>query len=177
MTRHGQPLNRSQQRGVSLFIALVALTTMTLAGIALMRSMDTATLLAGNFAYRQATVQAAEIAIEDATTFLRSKDSLWLNQYDDLASGNRYFRRMLATNPRGVPEIDWNNAYQLTNPPSLPDAFSIHYVIDRLCDAKLVQAAHQQCVAGMDGAVNYRITVKVSGPRFSSGWVQVVYRR
>jgi Tfp pilus assembly protein PilX len=46
----------SRIRGAVLFIALIVLVAMTLAGIAIMRSVDTATLIAGNLAFKQGTV-------------------------------------------------------------------------------------------------------------------------
>jgi Tfp pilus assembly protein PilX len=42
-----------RQRGAILFIALIVLVAMSLAGIALMRSVDTNVLIAGNLAFRQ----------------------------------------------------------------------------------------------------------------------------
>ena len=41
-----------KQRGTMLIIALIVLVAMTLAGIATMRSVDTATVMAGNIAFR-----------------------------------------------------------------------------------------------------------------------------
>jgi len=43
-----------------LIIALIVLVAMTLAGIATMRSVDTATVLAGNIAFRQSALNAAD---------------------------------------------------------------------------------------------------------------------
>ena len=50
---HRRRRTRAQQ-GVILFIALIVLVAMSLAGIALMRSVDTNVLIAGNLAFRQA---------------------------------------------------------------------------------------------------------------------------
>jgi Tfp pilus assembly protein PilX len=49
-----------------LFIALIVLVAMTLAGIAIMRSVDTATLIAGNLAFKQGTVQSSDNGVEQA---------------------------------------------------------------------------------------------------------------
>lgn len=49
-----------RQRGVVLLIALIVLVAMMLAGIGMMRSIDTTTMIAGNVAYRQATLQAGD---------------------------------------------------------------------------------------------------------------------
>ena len=51
------------QRGAVLFIALIVLVAMTMASVALVRSVDTATLGAGNIALKQSAAQAAERAV------------------------------------------------------------------------------------------------------------------
>ncbi len=48
------------QRGVVLLIALIMLVAMTLAGIGMMRSVDTGSMIAGNLAFRHATSQASD---------------------------------------------------------------------------------------------------------------------
>jgi len=48
------------QRGVVLLIALIILVAMTLAGIGMMRSVDTGSVIAGNLAFRQATLHASD---------------------------------------------------------------------------------------------------------------------
>lgn len=48
------------QRGVVLLITLIILVAMTLAGIGMMRSVDTGSMIAGNLAFRQATMHASD---------------------------------------------------------------------------------------------------------------------
>ena len=45
--------NPGGQSGVVLFIALIVLVAMSLAGVALVRSVDTNLLIAGNLAFKQ----------------------------------------------------------------------------------------------------------------------------
>ncbi|MCE3000272.1 MAG: hypothetical protein LW892_10630, partial [Betaproteobacteria bacterium] len=54
------------ERGVVLFTALIVLVAMTLAGIALMRRVDSGTLIAANQAFRQAATHIADLGIEAA---------------------------------------------------------------------------------------------------------------
>jgi Tfp pilus assembly protein PilX len=61
-----------RQKGAALFIALVALLAMTFAGLALLRSMDTAGLIAGNFSFRQAALSVADIGLEGTLGALES---------------------------------------------------------------------------------------------------------
>lgn len=60
------------QRGVTLLIAMIVLVAMTLAGIALVRSVDTAALLAGNLAFKQSAASSADRGMETALAVLTS---------------------------------------------------------------------------------------------------------
>jgi type IV pilus assembly protein PilX len=55
-----------KQRGVVLFFALIALVVMSLAAVALIRSVDTSTLIAGNLAFRQAATTSGDAGVEGA---------------------------------------------------------------------------------------------------------------
>jgi type IV pilus assembly protein PilX len=66
----------SQQRGVVLFIALIVMVAMSLAAIALMRSVDTTTQVIGNLAFRQASILPANYALEDAAAGLFADASI-----------------------------------------------------------------------------------------------------
>jgi len=54
------------QRGVVLFIALIVMVAMSLAAIALFRSVDTANLVAGNQAFKQGALSATDLGIAAA---------------------------------------------------------------------------------------------------------------
>jgi len=66
---HRPPLAR-RQRGVILMIALIVLVVMTLAALALLRSVDTATLVAGNVAFQQSATMSGDAGIEAAVAEL-----------------------------------------------------------------------------------------------------------
>lgn len=63
---------RRGQRGVVLIIALMALVAMTMAAMALVRSVDTGTLVAGNLAFRQDASQTSNIGMEEALNWLEA---------------------------------------------------------------------------------------------------------
>ena len=67
---HCMPTLLTRQSGVVLFIALIVLVAMTLAGIAMIRSTDTGNLVAGNIAFRQAALQEADVGVDAAYTAL-----------------------------------------------------------------------------------------------------------
>ncbi|MBT2324986.1 pilus assembly protein PilX [Variovorax paradoxus] len=84
-TRRGTPRRRNQH-GISLLFALMALVAVSLAAIALVRSVDTGTLILGNLGFKQSTTSAADKAAEAAITWLSAQGSSGL-QNDASASG------------------------------------------------------------------------------------------
>ena len=53
-----------------MFIALLVMVALSLAGIALIRSADTATIVSGNLAFKQAAVYAVDRSVEQAIAAL-----------------------------------------------------------------------------------------------------------
>lgn len=189
---------RRRNRGVVLFIALIVLVAMSLAGIALMRSVDTGTLVAGNLAFRQGAMHVGDIGIEAARSWLQGQSATAL--YNDNTGAGYYSgwaqNVVLVGTPSGsqVP-FDWNTAIPVTSP-APPAGYSVSYVIHRLCESSGDPAAIT-CVkqtgsasasgGGTKGAAAfgqmaiqvptsalYRITVRVVGPRNSTSFVQAV---
>ncbi|MFA6203611.1 MAG: hypothetical protein WC710_10540 [Gallionella sp.] len=62
----------AKQRGIALFFALIALLAISLAAVALIRSVDTSTLIAGNLAFRQAATTSGDGGIEAAVSWLNT---------------------------------------------------------------------------------------------------------
>lgn len=58
------------QRGLVLFFALIALVAMSLAALALVRSVDTSTLISGNLAFRQAATTSADGGVENSVAVM-----------------------------------------------------------------------------------------------------------
>jgi type IV pilus assembly protein PilX len=65
-----------RQSGVVMLVALIVLVVMTLAGIALIRSMDTTNLIAGNMAFKQSAVHGADAGVEAAINVLTTNSAL-----------------------------------------------------------------------------------------------------
>lgn len=59
-----------RQSGMALIIALIVLVAMTLAGIAMVRSVDTSVMIAGNMAFRQGAAVAGDAGVEAARAWL-----------------------------------------------------------------------------------------------------------
>ncbi|MDM0027650.1 pilus assembly PilX family protein [Variovorax saccharolyticus] len=65
---HRRPLRH--QNGVVLILALIALVALTLAAIAMTRSVATSNAIAGNLAFQQAATHSADVGIETAVAWL-----------------------------------------------------------------------------------------------------------
>ena len=187
----GAPLNR--QRGVVLFIALISLVAMTLAAIGLVRSFETGATIANNVAFKEATIQNADTAIETAITAMTA--FLPLSQEQDIA--NQYYATVQPANALGVPTtIIWGNVpcrdvagatISCTN----TGTYRMQYMVDRLCTGTLpITDTDKDCVT--DGAtgggskksgatvfsgkgmIYYRVTTRTQGPRDTTSLVQAV---
>src|SRR3984893_18412163 len=66
----GNTASPRRQRGVVLFIALIVMVAMSLAAIALIRSVDTTNAIVGNLAFRMASILPANASIEQAASAL-----------------------------------------------------------------------------------------------------------
>lgn len=186
---------RGRQAGVSLIIAMVAVIAMTLAGLALMRAVDTGNVVSGNLAFRQATLNATDVGVETSAANLDTilSTSIDANYPSGCAVGacNYYPIRQVALTDAGVPTvIDWATVPSTT----LDSSYAVQYVIDRLCDgpapvtdvvgkcmhteSKTVckKNAGSDCFSSAD-KVFYRVTTRVVGPRNTMSLVQALYAR
>ena len=142
MPRSPRSLNRfpgkRSQQGVVLFIALIALVAMTLAGIALVRSVDTGNIIAGNVAFKQAALQEADRGVEAGYDALNGTTPIANRDVDDPALN--YYASIQQEDPNraGVPSL------LSVASPAIPPGISItnsatgntiYYVIERLCSA------------------------------------------
>lgn len=68
-----RPNLHARQRGLVLVLALIVLAAMSLAAIGLMRGVLGSNRVAGNLAYQQAAVQAADVGLETAIAWLEQR--------------------------------------------------------------------------------------------------------
>lgn len=138
----------ANQQGMVLFIALIVLVAMTLAGLALVRSVDTANVIAGNLAFKQSTLQAGDLGVEAAVTALPTiiAGSVDTDLTPAASSTNPnywYYASRRETDTYGVPTqkqagavgaaaaIDWSQLPIATT--TAGGSVRVQYVIDRLC--------------------------------------------
>jgi hypothetical protein len=139
-TRHFRTAFPRRERGVALFIALIAMVVLSLAGVALIRSVDTTGSVAGNLAFREASVPAVNMAVEEAVQALYFSKVIANPEVDDLP--NRYYAKLQAGElPNGVPAVlagtysamkkAYPAAFGVTKYPST--TAEVRAVIERIC--------------------------------------------
>ena len=175
---------RKAQDGVVLFIALIVLVAMTLAGIAVMRSVDTNVLIAGNLAFRNAAMSAGDAGIEAARNWLATQTAGDL--VNDQVPG--YYANWQETfNPS-----TFNWGANSTSVGTDSNGNEIRYIVHRMCaesaktvdgtDCFKVASASSGSTKGggsygvtpLSGATQpyFRITARVEGPRNTISYVQ-----
>ncbi len=176
-----RPPARTAQRGYILLLVLVALSAMMISGIALVRSMDTSQLMAGNLAARNATLHSADLGVQQAVTWLQGQATTGALNADARANG--YYAE-------GVDQA-WNSAsfWTICGNCTTQDAAgnSVSWVISRMCTAGGSPNANGNACSTLSGtsavggsyssdAINftgsplyfYRITVQVRDSRNTS---------
>jgi hypothetical protein len=125
-----------KQRGVVLFFALIALVVMSLAAVALIRSTDTSTMIAGNLAFRQAATTSGDAGVEAAMTWLNAKEAdMVAQQKNVLTDLSHYFN---SDHPSDgyysyiQTGFDWTHSGAGGTDAS---GNSVRYIIERMCRA------------------------------------------
>jgi Tfp pilus assembly protein PilX len=197
------PLRRAMRRtqhGVVLFIALIVLVAMSLAGIALVRGVDTANLIAGNLAFRQGATQAGDTGLETSRSWVLTQSAIAANLINNNVS-NGYYAAWATWDFTGantsVTDFDWSASNSGNYATVSADAAgnTVKYVIHRMCDAAgdttVVNCIRTAASGSADtstkgGAqygstpasdsprVFYRITARIEGPRNTVSYVQSV---
>ena len=174
---------RSAQRGVVLFIALIVLVAMTMAGLAMMRAVDTNNMIAGNLAFKNAAASAGDAAVEAARTWLTAKTpgQLELDQAGYFANWQPSF------DPK---TFNWTASGTLVGTDNYGN--TIYYVAHRMCNESAKSIDATDCVkvatvsvgstkgGGSYGSaplagtslVFYRITARIEGPKFTVSYIQ-----
>jgi len=186
--RSTRPAAPRAQRGVVLFVALIAMVILSLAGVALLRSIDASNSVSGNVAFRQASIGPVNFAIEKAIDDI-FKTAHIPQQYTDTPGYHYYASLQANEKANGVPA-----ALAGTYPPAAyPVAFGydvdpttnfeVRSVIERVCNSAAATQAEiiEHCdilppkvsPAGTDNKVKpiplppiplFRVTVRVDIP-------------
>lgn len=192
------------QRGFSLFMALVALVAMSLTAMALIRSVDTGNIIAGNVAFKQTSSQVLDVGLESAFTYVMttlSAADLDADQPPGCTTNCNYYATQQAVDMNDIPSaVTWGSVSPVDTSamPSIDGVYKIKYVVDRLCTAAPVTDPLSQCnLTALDpncaatmhsagGSVSvcpvpqgtyYRATTYVTGPRNTVSYAQSTFIR
>lgn len=197
-------LPQRRQGGVVLLVALIVLVAMTLAGIGIMRSVDTGSLVAGNIGFRQAAVASGDSGIEAARTWLIAN----LTSLDNDQTAQGYYATRqdsldLTGNKTegGTDGVDWDGT-EATQPVKAKNlgvldasGNTIYYLIHRMCSIPgSINGPGQSCatasISGLGSSQGdvtysdyalkkknqayYRITARVNGAKNTVSYIQAV---
>jgi type IV pilus assembly protein PilX len=182
-------LGRSlKQRGVVLFFALIALVVMSLAAVALIRSVDTSTMIAGNLASKQAATNSGDAGIENAIVWLAATETAnsILNVYNDAphpfnitnAANGYYSNADPALNL--FANATWNAITAL--PPVIDSSGNtVSYIVQRMCRSANQLLSIQGCLfsaASLDkNGMEIRLPQQIcDGPGCPKGGQAPLYR-
>lgn len=192
---------RRAQRGAVLFISLIVLVAMSLAGLAMMRGVDTGALIANNLAFKQGATIAGDAGVEAARSWLMANTGATLyNDQPGVTNGTGYWATwqqgldFTSSDADTTNNFDWSTRSVALAADAAGN--QVNYVIHRMCDA-VGNPASINCIrvtdstgatgASSKGAAGYgsyaisspsqaffRITVRVIGPRNTVSYVQAV---
>ncbi|MGE0356820.1 MAG: hypothetical protein AB7P08_07890 [Burkholderiales bacterium] len=187
---------RRAQEGLVLFIALIVLVAMTLAGVSLMRAVDTGLVVAGNMAFKQSAIMVADRGTQEAVQWLQNNSAGPTLQTTNAGVG--YFSSRPVVEPNWFEAASWGESVAVNG--GAPDAAGnvVRFVIHRMCtqpdtaynasnagvanECALYYAA-SAAAAGGSMAVGspqfigspqlyYRVTTRVEGPRDTVSVIQ-----
>ena len=193
---------RRRQHGVVLFIALIVMVALSLAAIALVRSVDTTNAVIGNLSFRMASILPGNLAVEQAAAALFPDAYIGVggqisDPKVDLPSENYFAKWQNSDDARGVPLVlqKKSTAYALARTVSDPTTKTdMTYVIERMClgpgapisgppascDLLLPKLPLGTTVGDtqlkLPSDPYYRVTIRVDGPQNTASFLQAMLK-
>lgn len=184
--------NKTNQTGFVMIVTLMALVIMLLASVALIRSTDANSQIAGNMAFKRDLINQAERVIPQIQSRFKSASALAGDTAREANNdANNYSATILASNDSGIPQalINLSDANANNIEPTDGSKVLIRYVIDRMClsagpadDRYCTLAVSNSDIGGSDpkgpGGQRfpvYRITIRATGPRNTEAYMQTTY--
>ena len=138
------------QNGLVLFMALIALVAMSLAAAALVRSVDSGVLVAGNLAFKQSAILSAETGIANAYKFINENAGI-LNSQNSAG-----YYAQLDDSKNLTAAATWSNANSILVAKDTSDvtANETRMVIERMCRGNNVTTENKadKCLVGTGNA-------------------------
>lgn len=186
-----------QQKGLVLFVALIALVAMSLAAAALIRSVDSNVLAAGNLAFKQSAIMSAETGVARAYRFINENQAL----LDGSGASVAGYYPTINSALNLTADSTWasGSSINVTNDISDKSGNTVRLVLQRMCrdvgdgDKENCLLGYGNTAANSKGnksegggaggggfggakgntaAVVYRATVRVTGPRNTVSYLQ-----
>lgn len=190
---------RGGQRGIVMVITLVSLVLLLIGVVAMLRNVDTASIVVGNLAFRRDLTNRAETAIAQAKAeFVSGPLSTAASRTVTPTAPDtiNYSATTLPSNSDGIPLVLVNDSaytaggYVATTFAS-DSSLSVRWVIDRQCLTGTVAFSSATCEnlpisgdtggtaglrkPGSSASAIYRISVRVIGPRSTDAYFQTIY--
>jgi type IV pilus assembly protein PilX len=195
-----------RQSGVVLFVALIVMVAMSLAAIALIRSVDTTNAIVGNLGFRLASILPANGSVEQAAAALFSDADIATvvhiaDKNNNLPAENYFAHRVAGEDSRGIPLVlqKKTTAAGLTKKFDANDTYGgaaatdtqVTYLIERMCVDVGPPTTHNcdlvppkgnpgdtlgDAGAALGSVPFYRVTVRVDGPKNTASFVQAMLR-
>lgn len=190
------------QRGVILIIALLVLVAMTIASIGLLRSVDTANVIAGNLSFRKDATQQVERAFRAASQTMLA---IPLADRNADVPASSYFASFQPTDKRGIPQAlldapspsvpgtgtGWANEVAIPIGDATGGGLLFRYALERMCTtAGAVETSDCRVFSppgsssreafldplGVSAQAYVRATVRVDGPKNTVIYFQSMLR-
>lgn len=179
----------ARQQGTVLVVVLVVLVLALLAGLGVMREVQTANTAAGNFSFRQIGMAAADQALSQAMADISARVEAG---GVGVVETNRYLPVIdAAVDARGMPaSVDWDRVPCTDASGAAADCarddgtYRVQYVVERRCsaapdiaDASDIRARceyepHPAAATPTAMALRYRVLVRTRGPRGTETWFE-----
>lgn len=164
-------------RGVTMLLVLLLLSVMLIGGMALARITEIGSLAAGNSSYREASLQASEVGLNTAYAAVRAIVD------EETNAGGWYWATIQAADTAGIPTVNWAAAPEL-----MAGIYNVRWVVERMCNTTPVTSTLRQCLVRQAPQIDsskfgqealdppnsrqFRITVRITGPKDTQTWVQ-----
>lgn len=193
---------RRSEQGITLVMTLIVMVALLLASVAMVRSVDTTTLIAGNMVFKKGTLSVGDCGLENAYRWLRNARAASSTTLNTDGSGSTAFYRSSRPTLDTLDQMStWSGTFYTvpsTTATDCPvtDGYSVSYIIHRMCTTAnaAYDANGQVCglytpsTSGNSGysfsanatnyggevQVYYRITCVVTGPRNARSVIQSI---
>lgn len=185
-----------RQRGVALFFALIVLVILMIGGVMVAHTVNSSLFGVGNLAFRRDLVTQSDTVVGKAIQVVSSAGTGASGAIPDLKADYPqagYSASILPANAQGIPNVLLTGPFDNVVTTPAHNGVTIRYAIERMCNiagavtaSNCVQTSGQSVGGGsglggytpppaQSGAVIYRLSARVSGPRATEAFFQTMF--